>query len=79
MSKYLSQVELRLLTGGAETAEAQADYLRTYYGIEPFVVGGRVLVYQEAAIRAQLTPRQDRSNVVVNAEVFHAAKARKSR
>jgi len=73
MAKYLSQAELKQLTAGATTAEAQADYLRTHYGIEPFVVDGRVLVYQEAAIRAQLTPRRDRSSVIVNEGVFNAA------
>lgn len=77
MSRYLSRSEIKRITG-AETAEAQAEYLRAHYGIEPFIVGGRVLVYEEAAIRAQLTPRAERSLVTVNDGVFGAKKAQQS-
>ena len=75
MGKYLSQVEIKRLTNGADTAHNQAEYLRTHYGIEPFVVGGRVLVYEEVAIRAQLTPRSERSSVAVNVGVFNGKAA----
>ena len=73
MSKYLSQPEIKRITDGAETAAAQAEYLRTHYGIEPFIVGGRVLVFEEVAMRAQLTPKRDRAQVAVNSEVFRVA------